>query len=93
MKKQKKQKKKVEIRDANNSDNGTILLRTVAVSAEKRERILEKLRNLECDISVVVEKCEIVEFEETYFGLCPYCRQEIYTRDTCPECGHIINFW
>ena len=67
-------------------------MKTVAVSPEEQERIIEHLKNLDCEFKIFLkEQCELVKFDETYYGPCPWCRSEIYTKDVCPECGKLVD--
>jgi hypothetical protein len=82
-----KKKKKKE-----KTSEGVILVQTVAVSDEEKERILSHLETLDCEFKVFIqEKCEIVKFDETYYGPCPWCKVAIYTKDVCPECGKLVD--
>lgn len=94
-KKKKKQKIKYDVDNLNElkNEDGVILVRAIAVSPKEHQRILDHLASLPCDFSPVIhDDCEIVHFEESYYGLCPACGEEIYTKFACPECGRIIDF-
>ena len=73
-------------------NKGVILVKTVAVSAEERKRIQDHLASLPCDFSLIInDDCKLVKFDETYYGTCPWCNNEVYTKDVCPDCGGLID--
>lgn len=76
-----------------NKQEGVILVKTVAVSVEEQKRIQDHLASLSCDFSFILkDPCEFVKFDETYYGPCPWCYTDIYTKDICPHCGGLIKF-
>ena len=63
------------------------------ISEEMLQKLQEHFATLPCSFGIVIreESCDERPFKEAYFGSCPWCKEEIYTIDVCPDCGKLID--
>lgn len=72
--------------------DGTMLVFSEPLSEESMQTWRKHFENLPSRFDVVIlGPCEIIPAEETYFGPCPWCKEEIYTIDVCPDCGKLVD--
>lgn len=71
--------------------SGTLIVIAEPVSEEKLTEIKKVLDDIPVDYDIVVTKDNTVELKTSFFGPCPWCSEIIYTQDTCPQCGKLVD--
>ncbi len=72
--------------------DGTMLVFSEPFSEDVLGKMREHFANLPCNFNIaILGPCKIIPAEETYLGPCQWCKEEIYTKDVCPECGKMVN--